>query len=208
MHIATSRSGIAMTLGVLTLGLLFSACRPRSPETPPAPEPPAPELAVPETPGAAAVAPAQQPATVVDASAAAPSTSAREAAPAPRTAATREPDLATMKRAASGSAKIGAPVDLHYLVDGTAEPGSTVTVHLAAVPRVTGADLQVSIKDTPGLRATAAPLVQQKATAGTAYRQQMAVTRAADGPAELRVLVTVESPDGSAFSWFAVPLAP
>lgn len=208
MNITTSRSGIAMAAGVITLGLLFSACRPKSPQTPPAPEPPAPELDSRATPGSAAVSPADAPATAVDASAVSPATSASEPAPAPRTAATGEPDLAAMKRAVSESAKIGAPVDLHYLVEGAAEPGRPVTVHLAAVPRVSGADLNVSIKDTPGLNATAAPLVQQKASAGTAYRQQMAVTRTVDGPQELRVLVTVESPDGSAFSWFGVPLAP
>jgi hypothetical protein len=205
MHNATSRGGTATALGVIALGLLFTACRPKSPETPPAPVPPAPEVAAPGAPGAAAVAPPAEPA-MVDASLPAPATSAP--APASRPAAAPAPDLATMKRAVSESAKLGAPVDLHYLVDGTAQPGSPVTVHLAAVPRVDGASLSVSIKDTAGLTANVAPLVQQKASAGTAYRLQMAVTRAPDGPSELRVLVTVESPEGSAFSWFGVPLAP
>lgn len=189
MHNATSRSGTAMALGVIALGLLFSACRPKPPESPPAPVPPAPEVAAPAAPVA-------------------PATSAQDPAPGPRTVAAREPDLATMKLAVPESAKLGVPVDLRYQVDGAAEPGRPVTVHLAAVPRVAGTNLSVSIKDTAGLQATVAPLAQQKASAGTAYRQQMAVTRTADGPAQLRVLVTMEMPEGSAFSWFGVPLVP
>lgn len=203
MHIATSRSGLAMTLGVATLGLLFSACRPKPPESPPAPVPPAPEVAAPATPG---VAPSD--ATATGASVSSMDPAAPDAEPAPRAAAAREPALAAMKLAVRESAKIGVPVDLHYQVGGPAEPGRPVTVHLAAVPRVAGSNLSVSIKDTAGLEAVVAPLAMQKASAGTAYRQQMAVTRTADGPAELRVLVTMETPEGSAFSWFGVPLAP
>lgn len=113
-----------------------------------------------------------------------------------------------MKRAVPASSKLGVPVDLHYQIDGDAQPGRPVTLYLAAVPRVAGSNLSVSIKEAEGLQAAIAPLAQQKATAGTAYRQQMSVTRAANGPAELRVLVTMETPEGSAFSWFGVPLAP
>jgi len=125
---------------------------------------------------------------------------------APRTL-SREPELSAMKLALPTSSKLGVPVDLRYQFDGTAEPGRPVTLHLAAVPRIAG-NLSVSIKETEGLQTTAAPLAQQKATAGTAYRQQMAVTRTANGPQEVRVLVTMETPEGSAFSWFGIPLAP
>lgn len=208
MHNATSRSGTAMALGVIALGLLFSACRPKPPESPPAPVPPAPEVAAPAAPESAAVTPSGSTTARVDASPVAPATSAQDPAPAQRTHAAPEPDLATMKLAVSESAKLGVPVDLRYQVDGAAEPGRPVIVHLAAVPRVAGTNLSVSIKDTAGLQATVAPLAQQKASAGTAYRQQMAVTRTIDGPAQLRVLVTMEMPEGSAFSWFGVPLVP
>ncbi|HWL62803.1 MAG TPA: hypothetical protein VNQ32_08400 [Steroidobacteraceae bacterium] len=112
-----------------------------------------------------------------------------------------------MKLALPASSKLGVPVDLHYQLDGAAEPGRPVTLHLAAVPRMAG-NLSVSIKEAEGLQATVAPMTQQKAAAGTAYRQQMAVTRTANGPQEVRVLVTMETPEGSAFSWFGIPLTP
>jgi len=125
---------------------------------------------------------------------------------APR-APSREPELSAMKLALPASSKLGVPVDLHYQLDGAAEPGRPVTLHLAAVPRMAG-NLSVSIKEAEGLQATVAPMTQQKAAAGTAYRQQMAVTRTANGPQEVRVLVTMETPEGSAFSWFGIPLTP
>jgi hypothetical protein len=66
----------------------------------------------------------------------------------------------------------------------------------------------VSIKDVDGIQAVAAPITAQKASAGTAYRRQLSVTRLAGGPSELRVLVTMEMPEGSAHSWFSVPFQP
>ena len=204
-----SRGPISKVAGAITLALLFSACRPKPPESPPAPVPPAPEVSAPASPDAAAVIAPADPAPSADAALTAstsPSASSKPSAASPATA-PREPDIATMKRAVLASSKLGAPVDLHYQLDGPAEVGRPVTVHLAAVPRIAG-NLTVSIKETEGLQAAVAPLAQQKATAGTAYRQQMSVTRAANGPAELRVLVTMETPEGSAFSWFGVPLTP
>lgn len=208
MH-TSSRSSFGTVSGVIALALMFSACRPKAPETPPAPVPPAPEVAAPATPDAAAVvAPGAPPAPDAAVTAATSAATPSKPAPPPRAAAMREPDLATMKRAVPASSKLGVPVDLHYQVDGAAEAGRPVTLHLAAVPRVAGTNLSVNIKEEEGLQATVAPLAQQKATAGTAYRQQMSVTRAANGPAEVRVLVTMETPEGSAFSWFGVPLTP
>ena len=37
------------------------------------------------------------------------------------------------------------------------------------------------------------------------YRQQYSVTRSADSPAQLRVLVTMDYGSGSAFGFFSVP---
>ncbi len=208
MH-TSSRSGFSTVAGAIALALLFSACRPKPPESPPAPVPPAPEVSAPASPEAAAVTAPADPAPAADAALTATTSSSASSKPssASPAAAAREPDIATMKRAVPTSSKLGAPVDLHYQVDGLPEAGRPVTVHLAAVPRIAG-NLSVSIKEAEGLQATVAPLAQQKATAGTAYRQQMSVTRAANGPAELRVLVTLETPEASAFSWFSVPLAP
>jgi hypothetical protein len=121
----------------------------------------------------------------------------------------RVPDISSMKLAQPASSKLGVPVDLHYQFDGDMQAGRPAILHLAAVPRVAGGNLNVSIKESAGIQATAtAPaLAIQKASAGTAYRQQLSVTRSSDGPSELRVLVTMELPEGSAFSWFGVPLA-
>jgi hypothetical protein len=118
-----------------------------------------------------------------------------------------EPELATMS-VAQPPAKLGAPVDLRYTVDGSITAGQPVTLHLAAVPRVAGSNLEVSIKEEAGI-STSAKTGQaraQKADAAVAYRQQMSVTKQAGGPTALRVLVTMETPEGSSHSWFTVPL--
>ncbi len=52
---------------------------------------------------------------------------------------------------ATASAKISVPVNLRYQIDGEALAGQSFTLHLAAIPRVAGARLQVSVKDAPGL---------------------------------------------------------
>ena len=49
-----------------------------------------------------------------------------------------------MSIAHSGS-QLGVPVDLRYEFDGEVQTGRPVTLHLAAVPRVSGSNLQVSI---------------------------------------------------------------
>jgi hypothetical protein len=115
------------------------------------------------------------------------------------------PELSSMTLAAASS-KLGVPVDLRYTFEESVQPGRPVTLHLAAVPRVAGTNLNVSIKDDPGIQLmAAAPFGAQKATVATAYRQQLSVTKLASGPSELRVLVTMEVGEGSAFSWFGVP---
>ena len=52
-----------------------------------------------------------------------------------------------------------------------------------------------------------APLLVQKASAATPYRQQLSVTRSASGPESLRVLVTMDLAEGTAFGYFTIPLA-
>jgi hypothetical protein len=108
-------------------------------------------------------------------------------------------------QSAQGSSKLSVPVDLRYQFDGPVRDGQPVTLHLAAVPRVAGSNLAVSIKEAPGVSTTAGELLAQKATATTAYRRQLSVTKLAGGPRELRVLVTMDMPMGSAFGWFSVP---
>jgi hypothetical protein len=118
-----------------------------------------------------------------------------------------EPELSVMALAQAPS-KLGVAVDLRYSVDGDLQSGQPVILHLAAVPRVAGTNLEVSIKEEAGI-STSAKVGQaraQKVDAATAYRQQMVVMKAAGGPSAVRVLVTMETPEGSAHSWFTVPL--
>jgi hypothetical protein len=197
--------GFSAAFGVAMLAAAFVACRPRPPESPPAPVPPAPEVAAPMDVSVQSLdmPPAAPP--VLTAVTPARTSGAQSKAAATLTSV---PELSAMKLAAAGS-KLGVPVDLRYSFDGGFEPGRPATLHLAAVPRVAGTNLSVSIKDDPGIQlVTAGPFGAQKATVATAYRQLLSVTKLAGGPTELRVLVTMEVGEGSAFGWFSVPLEP
>ena len=117
-----------------------------------------------------------------------------------------EPALAAMKVARQESSKMGVPVELRYLIEGDAMTGQPVTVYLAAVPREAGTNLAVSVKEDAGIQFQKAALNAQKVEAATAYRQQLQVVRLAGGPQQLRVLVTMDFPIGTGFSYFTVPL--
>jgi hypothetical protein len=108
--------------------------------------------------------------------------------------------------AATASTKISVPVDLRYQFDGAVLPNQPVTLHLAAVSRVGGTHLNVSIKQVPGLRVDAQPLSVQKVSAAGVYRQQVSITLSEGAPAALRVLVTMDLAEGSGFGFFTVPL--
>jgi hypothetical protein len=164
------------------------------PATPPADAPPAPTG---EVPPADAAEPAPSPAPEP------PPPTEPSAVPKPTSL---EPGLDSM-HAASASAKISVPVDLRYQFDSDPLLNQPVTLHLAAVPRVSGARLRVSIKNVEGVQIAAGPMEIQKAAATSAYRQQLSVTRTAMGPESLRVLVTMEMPEGTGFGYFSIPLA-
>ncbi len=117
-----------------------------------------------------------------------------------------EPALDSM-HLATASAKISVPVSLRYQIEGEALSGQPFTLHLAAIPRVAGAQLQVSVKNAPGLQIASGPMQIQKASVATPYRQTLAVTRSASGPENLRVLVTMDLAEGTAFGYFTIPLA-
>jgi len=106
---------------------------------------------------------------------------------------------------ATVTSKLGVPVDLRYQFDGAVEQGRPVTLHLAAVPRVAGNNLRVSIKQEPGIEASAGAINVSKANATSAYRQQLSITLREEGPRELRVLVTMDMPEGSGFGYYSVP---
>jgi hypothetical protein len=135
-----------------------------------------------------------------------PTPEAPSAVPKP-TASLVGPDLESM-HVAHPSAKLSVPVDLRYQFDSEALPGQPVTLHLAAVPRVAGSNLQVSIKQAQGVEfGSAGPLRVQKASREGVYRQQMSVTRAAAAAPNLRVLVTMDMGDGIAFGYYSIPFS-
>ena len=172
--------------------LVLGACRqPEPPAHQPAPELPAPKAAPESTPPAGGEEPAAATPAVPDADAKSPEV---------------EPTLSKMMLAQASSSKLGVPVDLHYSFDAEVQPGVPVTLHLAAVPSAAGTNLALSIKQVEGIQASAATLAVQKVSPGDAYRQQLSVTRQQGGPVELRVLVTMDMPVGSAFTYFSVPL--
>jgi len=195
------RSWIA---GATLLALLLAACSKdaASPATEPAAPAPAPAEAPAPPPAESLPAP--------DATEPAPSPAPEPPPPTEPSAVPKptsvEPDLESM-RAASPGAKMGVPVDLRYQFESNPLLGQPVVLHLAAVPRVAGTGLNVSIKAAEGLQVAAAPLQIQKAAATSAYRQQLSVTRLASGPENLRVLVTMELPEGKAFGYYTIPLS-
>lgn len=197
MRTSSPRSAFRVACAAAMSVTLLMACRPKSPETPPAPVPPAPEVAD------AIDAPEALPA--VDQAPVATVSVGQSAAATAQAGAGSAPPLDQMKLA-TASSKLGVPVDLRYQFDGAVEEGRPAVLHLAAVPRVEGSNLAVSIKDAPGIEASGATVTAQRASASQAYRQRVSVTRHAGAPTEMRVLVTMDLPEGSAFGYFSVPL--
>jgi hypothetical protein len=125
--------------------------------------------------------------------------------PAPTPTSASEPTLDSM-HLATPSAKMTVAADLRYQFDSAALADQPATLHLAAVARVPGQNLRISLKEAPGLQFAAGPVGIQKVNSSSIYRQQFSITRGADGPRNLRVLVTMESPAGSGFGFFTIPL--
>jgi hypothetical protein len=178
--------------GVVVLGTLLTGCGNRQPETP---EPLQPAPAEPQTTAAPGQAP--QPDAAV-----ATLPARKSSAPAASSA----PELSDMKVAQVVSEKLGVPVELRYQLDGDAMAGGPVTLHLAAVPRVAGKNLTMSIKQESGIEFPRDALHAAKVDAATPYRQQLQLARQAGGPDEIRVLVTMDFPIGTGFTYFSVPL--
>jgi outer membrane biosynthesis protein TonB len=200
---------IRPALGAALLCLLLAGC-----DKTPAPE--APAAAPPTTPAESPAPPAE---AVPAPSGEVPPADAAEPAPSPSPApppptepspvpkpTSAEPALDSM-HLATASAKISVPVSLRYQIEGEALSGQPFTLHLAAIPRVAGAQLQVSVKNAPGLEIASGSMQVQKASVATPYRQTLAMTRSASGPENLRVLVTMDLAEGTAFGYFTIPLA-
>jgi hypothetical protein len=101
---------------------------------------------------------------------------------------------------------MGVAVNLLYSFDGDVLPNQPVIVHLAAVPRVSGGTMRVSVQKAAGLELAAGPQNVQKANASDVYRQQFSLTRQAATPEPLRVLVVMQMGEDTAFGYFTIPL--
>jgi hypothetical protein len=102
-------------------------------------------------------------------------------------------------------AKMSVAVDLRYQFDGAATEGQPVTLHIAAISRVDGTNLNVEVKSAPGVETSRGTLSAQKVDAAGVYRRQLSVTRHAGAPDDLRVLVTMDMPEGTAFGYYTIP---
>jgi hypothetical protein len=192
----------------ILLALALAACQPHQPqEVPPPPASPEESAPAPEAPPATAPAPADP--TTTPAAPAQPAPDApppTEPAPAPQPTATAAvPAVESMAQARPG-AKMSVAADLRYQFDGAMVEGQPVALHLAAIPRVAGTNLNVHVKAVPGLEVTHGTLAAHKVEAAGVYRQQLSVIRRAGAPQNLRVLVTMDMPEGTAFGFFTIPL--
>ena len=120
-------------------------------------------------------------------------------------AASTEPDLNSMPLARP-SAKISVAADVRYQIDGPIAPGQSATLHVAVVPRIAGAPMQVSLSEKAGLTIAAGPARVQKLGNRDVIRRQYAVTRATESAREIRVLVTMDAAEGTGFGFFTIPL--
>lgn len=196
-------------ISVILLALSLAACKPQQPQevpAPPAPDNPAPSTAAP-TPAPTDGAPAAPDPTSTPAAPAQPAPAApppTDPSPAPKpTAQVPAVDSMTLARP---SAKMSVAVDLRYQFVGAAVEGQPVTLNLAAIPRVDGTNFNVRVNRVPGLEISNGTLSAQKVAAAGVYRQQLSVLRRATAPANLRVQVTMDMPEGTAFGFFTIPL--
>jgi len=198
-----------LSAGVAVLGMLLASCSKAPAPAEPAASPPASEAPASEAPAAAPAPSTETP----PADAAEPAPSPGPTAPPPTepspaakpTAAANSPALESMERA-TPSAKMSVPVDLRFHFEGDPVANRPVTLHLAAVPRVAGSHLRVSVKQASGIALKGNALEVQKASAAGIYRQQFAVTKSTNAADTLRVLVTMDMPEGKAFGYFSVPV--
>jgi hypothetical protein len=193
----------------LLLALSFAACKPHPPqEVPPPASPdnpvPAPAAPVDTTPDPAAD-PSATPAAPVQPAPAVPPPTDSSPAPKPTASAAPAPAVDSMARARP-SAKMSVAVDLRYQFDGAMVDGQPTTLHLAAIPRVTGNNLTLHVNPARGLEISRGTLSMQKVDAAGVYRQQVSVIRRSATPANLRVQVTMDMPEGTAFGFFTIPL--
>lgn len=120
-----------------------------------------------------------------------------------------DPALASM-RLAQPAHKLGAPVDLRYLVSGIVAAGQTASVEVAVVPRLEGTNLDVQVVSSDTMRVVAdkrSVTRVAKADASAAYRQSLKVTPLEAGAGPLQVIVTMDVGDARYASLYNIALA-
>ena len=189
---------IRAAAGALLLAMVLAGCDRPAPQAtpsevpPPAAAPPAETLPAPDATPAEPAQPAPD----------APPPSEPSAVPKP---AATEPELDSML-VAKASSKLSVAVSLRYSFDGSVTADRPVTLHLAALPRVEGTNLNVAVKEVNGVRLAEGPLNLQKSGSANVYRKQVSVTPLAGSPSELRVLVTMNVGPDLGFGYFTIPL--
>jgi hypothetical protein len=185
--------------GSILLAAVLAGCAKQAP--PPEPVP----AAEPATAPATAPDDVTIPASTPDPADAPPNEPSTTPPPVEPPAALNDPALESMQLARP-SAKIGVAADVRYRLEGPLAQGQSATLHLAVVPRIAGAPVNVSIKEVPGLSFAAGAANIQKVDSRDVIRRQYAVTRSAASATQIRVLVTMQVGEDTGFGFFTIPL--
>jgi hypothetical protein len=189
--------------------MLLAGCSSETKPVPTEPEPamapaPAPESTVPVSPAPDATSnPEAMPADPAPPGETSPPPTDPSATAKPTAA--KVPDLDSM-RLAKSSGKLGVAADVRYSFEAAPTSGQPVTLNIAVIPRVTGQTLEFSLQPADGVQITAGPVTRLKVNQTDTLRQQYAITRTAEMPRTLRVLVTHQWDGGSAFGFYSIPV--
>jgi hypothetical protein len=202
-----SRSLSPRLVVATSLALSLAGCSSETKPVPPEAAPttaPAPEPVTPGTPALDATpAPEAMPADPAPPGETSPPPIDPSATAKPTAA--KVPDLDSM-RLAKSSGKLGVAADVRYSFDAAPAPGQPVTLDIAVIPRVAGQTLEFSLQPAEGLQVAAGPVTRLKVDQADTLRQQYSITRTAEMPQTLRVLVTHQWDGGSAFGFYSIPV--
>jgi hypothetical protein len=109
-------------------------------------------------------------------------------------------------RLAKSSGKLGVAADVRYSLEAAPAQGQPLTLNIAVIPRVAGQALEFSLQPADGVQVAAGPVTRLKVDQTDTLRQQYTITRTAEMPRTLRVLVTHRWDGGSAFGFYSIPV--
>lgn len=117
-----------------------------------------------------------------------------------------EPGLADMRLARAGE-KIGAPVDVRYLVQGSVARGRATPVAVAIVPRIAGT-LRVEFASNDEIKVVAgdAAPAAAKVAAASIHRYALEATPLTADRGTVQLIVTMQADGGRYMSVFNIPL--